>query len=207
MRGVRRDLFEPLAGASAFLGDGLDAGGPHECCRCSIPSGEELGATHGLLAEFGEPTFNQVEPTRIDGNEVKHKPGMPGEPALDACVAVGAIVIEDQMQRLLAGKLGLKPLEKLQELLMPVPGITLAGHPTFDDLQGGKQPHGAVTVAVVRATAAGLSGRPGCVRSKRLDLTLLIDAQHERVLRRCQVDTNHVGELLQELGITRPLPK
>ena len=111
------------------------------------------------------------------------------------------------MQRLLAGKLGLEPMEKLQELLMPVPGITLAGHPTFDDLQGGKQPHGAVTVAVMRATAAGLSGRPGCVRSKRLDLTLLIDAQHDRVLRRCQVDTNHVGELLQELGITRPLPK
>jgi hypothetical protein len=68
---------------------------------------------------------------------VQHKPGMPGQSALDADVAVSAIVIEDQMQRLPAGKLDIESLEKFQELL--VPGITLAAHPTFDDLQGGKQ--------------------------------------------------------------------
>jgi hypothetical protein len=39
------DLFETLAGAGDFLEDGLDACGPRERCRGSIPSGEKLVMT------------------------------------------------------------------------------------------------------------------------------------------------------------------
>ena len=117
---------------------------------------------------------------------MQHKPGMAGQPALDADVAVGAIVVEDQVQGFPVGKLGIELLEKLQELLMPVPGIALADHPAFDDLQGGKQRRGAVAMVVVRvgATAPGLERQTGLRAIQGLDLTLLIDAQHDRVLRR-----------------------
>ena len=220
MGGGRRDLFEPLTGAGDFLEDGLDAGSPHERCRRSIPSCEKLGgcalkiayavedtSPDGLLGEFGEPTLNEVEPTRTGGDEVQHKPRMPSQPTLNARVPVSAIVIEDQVQGLFGRKLGVEPLEKLQELLMSVPGITLADHPTFDDLQGGKQRRGAVSMVVVRvrATTPEFERQTGLGAIQSLNLTLLIDAQHDRVLRGRQVDPDHIGELLQKLRITGEL--
>jgi hypothetical protein len=36
------------------------------------------------------------------------------------------MVVEDQMERRFAGKLGVEPLEKLQDLLMPVTATTVA---------------------------------------------------------------------------------
>ncbi len=70
---------------------------------CAIPSAE-------IPAEF------KVKP----GTEILIE-GV--EPTLHADVAVGAIVVEDQVQGLPLGKLGVESLEKLQELLVPMPRI------------------------------------------------------------------------------------
>jgi len=98
----------------------------------------------GLLVEFGEPAFNQIEPARTGGNEMQGKPRMPLEPALHARMAVRAVVVENQMQVLAWGKLGVEAPKELQKLLMAVSRIALANNPAFDDLQGGKERGGAL---------------------------------------------------------------
>jgi hypothetical protein len=58
------------------------------------------------------------------------------------------------MQGRFAGKLGVESLEKLQELLMTMPGIALADDAAFDDVERGKQRGGPVTLVVVSVGAA-----------------------------------------------------
>ena len=128
-----------MAGAGDFIEDGLDAGGPDERCRSGVPRGEKFGAgalefvhavkdaaPHGLLAEFGEPPLDQVEPARTGRDKVQHEPDMRFQSAPDQLVAVRAVVVEDQVQGFPARELGVEALEKLQKLLMPVAGIALA---------------------------------------------------------------------------------
>ena len=54
----------------------------------------------------------------------------------------------------------------------------------------------------IGAATAGLERQTGLRAIQGLDLALLIAAQHDGVLRRCQADPDHVGELLQKLRIT-----
>ena len=152
-----------MAGAGDFLEDGLDAGGPDERCRSGVPRGEKIGdgalefvhavkdaAPHGFLAEFGKPPLDQVEPARTGRDKVQHEPGMLFEPAPDPLVAVRAVIVQNQVQVFSRGELGIESFEKLQKLLMPMPGIALADHAAFGNLQGGRRRRGAVAVVVVR---------------------------------------------------------
>ena len=99
------DLFESATSTGDLLQDFFDAGGPDKGRRVGVPRGEEgcdgllqiLDATkdapaHGLLAEFGKPAFDQVEPTGTGGNKVQDKARMFGQPASGPFMAVGAVV-------------------------------------------------------------------------------------------------------------------
>ena len=86
---------------------------------------------------------------------------------------------------------------------MAVALLTQPGHVPGRDIQGGEQGRGAVTDVVVGA----LLGVTGLHRQRllgpvqSLDLTLLVHAQHDRVVRGCQVETDHVGHLGLQFGI------
>ncbi len=94
-------------------------------------------------------------------------------------------------------------LEEGQELLVAVPLLAQPGHLPGRDLQRGEQRGGAVTDVVVGA----LLGVPGLHRQhllgsvQRLHLGLLVDTQHDRVLRRGEVEPDHVGDLRDQLGV------
>ena len=90
---------------------------------------------------------------------------------------------------------------------MPMPGITFADHMAFDHLERGKQGGGAVALVVVGegATTAGLERQSGLGAIQRLKLTLFIDAEHDRILRRGQIHAHHIGELLQKFRVARKL--
>ena len=45
-----------------------------------------------------------------------------GEPGVDVVVFVGAVVVDDQVQLALAGKLAVKGAQELEELLVAVTG-------------------------------------------------------------------------------------
>ncbi len=93
--------------------------------------------------------------------------------------------------------------EEGHELLVPVPRLDCAGDGAGGDLQGGEQRGGAVSEVVV-GTAFG---QPGLQRQDRrgpvqgLDLGFLVHAQHDRVLRRVQVQADHVGDLADQLRV------
>ncbi len=131
---------------------------------------------------------------------MQDEPRVSCQPAFHPWGFVGGVVVDDQMQGELTGELGVQMLEELQKLLMPVPGVVLAEYASFDDLQRGKK-SGRPMPAVVMgesATASGFERQTGLCALQRVDLTLLIDAQHHGVLRWCQIDADHVGELLQK---------
>ncbi len=71
------------------------------------------------------------------------------------------------------------------------------------DLQGGEQGGGAVSDVVVAATLgeSGLERQDRCGPFQGLDLGLLVDAEHDRVLRRREVQPDDVDDLGDELGI------
>ena len=113
---------------------------------------------------------------------------------------MGAVIIHDEMEGNLTGELLVEGAQELEELLMPMPLLALTDHLPLQRLQSGEQGGDAVALVVVghRPTTPLFNGQAGLGPIQRLDLALLVHAQHDRFLRRIQVQPDHVGHLLQE---------
>jgi hypothetical protein len=87
--------------------------------------------------------------------------------------------------------------EEAQELPVPVPRPGRGGDLAGGDLQRREQRGGAVPAVVVGAPLGQArlhrQHRGGAVQG--LDLALLVHAEHHRVLRRRQIQPDHVGHL------------
>jgi hypothetical protein len=55
-------------------------------------------AANSPVCQLTEPDLDQVQPGGASGHEVKVEPGPLREPGFDLRMAVGAVVVEDQMQ-------------------------------------------------------------------------------------------------------------
>ena len=88
-------------------------------------------------------------------------------------------------------------LEETEELLVAVPVLAEPGHLPGGDFQGGEQGGGAMADVVVAAllVVARLHRKHFLGAVQRLNLGLLIDAQHDRVGRRVQIQAYNVGDL------------
>ena len=97
--------------APDLLEDGVDEGGPDERVGVVAPGveevlngGHEIGhagedaAAQSLLGELPKPALDEVQPRAAGGGEVEMEARMLGKPGSDACVLVGLVVVEDQMQ-------------------------------------------------------------------------------------------------------------
>ncbi len=117
-------------------------------------------------------------------------------------MGVSAVVVEHHMQlptRVGRGHL----LEERQELAVTVPREALVGHPPGGDFQRSKQGCGPMPDVVVRAplgaARADRQARLGALQ--RLDLALFINADHDRLLGRIQVQPDHVADLGFQLRV------
>ncbi len=115
---------------------------------------------------------------------------------------VGGVVVADDVQR--HARVGLGDLlEEFEELLVAVVGVAGVGDFAGGDLQRGEQGGGAVADVVVGTACwqawAHRQHRLGAVQ--RLDLGLLVDAQHHGGLRRVQVQPDDVADLGLKLGV------
>ena len=63
---------------------------------------------------------------------------------------VGSIVVENQMDFQLSMNGLVNPLEKSQELLMPMPRLAFPDHGPFQDIQRSEQCRRPVTLVIVR---------------------------------------------------------
>ncbi len=104
----------------------------------------------------------------------------------------------------LAARVGVRELlEEVQELRFAVAVVAAIEDLAGRDLQRGEQCGGPVALVVM----GGLLAQPGPdwqdrLRAvQRLDLRLLIHAQHDRVLRRIEVEADDVADLGLQLGI------
>ena len=102
--------------------------------------------------------------------------------------------------------LGHRALDQVQEppeLLGPMPRGHVGDHLPRGHVQRGVEVGGAVAHVVVggRSGTPGMSGNTGARAVERLDLGLLIDAQHHGGLGRIQVEPDDIADLVDELRV------
>ena len=134
---------------------------------------------------------------------MRNKPGMTPKPALDFGMFVPAVIVHDQMQLELPGKLLVELFEKFQKLLMPMPRVTLTDHFALGHFQCGKQRGRPVAFVVVshRPTSAFLQRQTRLSAIQGLYLALFINTQHQGFARRVEIESNDIGELFQKMHI------
>ena len=90
---------------------------------------------------------------------------------------------------------------------MPVALHAVADDLAVEHVERGEQRRRAVALVVVghRPAAARLHRQPRLGAVERLDLRLLVDAEHQRMRRRIDIEADDVAQLGHELGIARQL--
>lgn len=167
-----------------------------------VLDGGEDSSADGRTVDDGEEDLDHVEPGGAGGGEVDVDARVGLQPGAHLEGLVGCVVVHHQVQ-LVVG-VGARDLAQEDEQLgTAVTGLAGGCDAAGGDLQGGEQGGGAVPVVVVGAPLdpARLHGqhRGGAVQG--LDLGLLVDAQHHGVVRGCQVQAHHFGDLGDQLGI------
>ena len=129
------------------------------------------------------------------------------EPAGDCRRFVGGVVVTDQVHVQVGGDVVVQLGEELFELGGSVAAVDGAGDLAGGHVQRGEQGGDAVAQVVVGAPL----GHPGHHRQhrsravQRLNLGLLVHAEHQRLFRGVQVEADHVAHLVDELRITADL--
>src|SRR3954463_13241489 len=94
-------------------------------------------------------------------------------------------------------------IQESQKLLMSMPGRAVANHRPVQDVQGGKERARAVALVIVglalRDSGAEWQDRLGAVHS--LNLTLFINAQHQSLVGRVQIQAHDIANLFNETWI------
>jgi RHS repeat-associated protein len=166
----------------------------------------EASASDGLAGDHREPALHEFQPRGAGGREVDVEAGMGREPVVDLRMLVRAVVVADQVD--LAPRVALGDrVEKRDELDVRVAREATAMNLPARHLERRKQAGGSVALVVV-GHAGGNAGtkrqdRLGAI--ERLDLRLLVHRQHQRPLRRIEVQADDVRHLAVELGIAAEL--
>ena len=160
-------------------------------------------AADAALGEFTEEAFDEIEPRRRGGREVKGDARMPEEPACHLGVLVRGVVIEDDVNGQVARHTPLHLAHELEEFLMAVVRHTVLQQTAGGHVKRGEQRGRAVPFVVVGpgAEAALLHGQSWLRAVQRLDLTLLVEGKHHGPFGRPEVEANDVAQLGDECGI------
>ena len=160
-----------------------------------------------FVGQVAEPAFDQVQPGTRRRNEVQVEPWMPPEPELHARMLVRPVIVHDEMQIESGRGFDLDLFEEANELLVPMPRHAVANHLAVEHAQGRKHGGRAVAFVVVRhrSTAAFLQRKARLGAIEGLDLTFLVDAQDQGLVRRIEVEADHIVELLDKVLVPAEL--
>src|ERR1700676_4981909 len=163
----------------------------------------ERTAPEGALGDKSERTLDVIEPRAVGRRVVEMEARAAREPSLHFGMLVRAIVVNDQMHIEPRRHAGIEMAQKAQALLMAMAWFALGEHPPVGDVEGGKQCGSSVAVIIMRDAfdIAKSKGQYRLGALKGLDLALLIDAQHQGLVRRIEVQTDDVTHLLDKEGV------
>ena len=132
---------------------------------------------------------------------------MTDKPVLHRRRLVSTVIVHDQVHIQIIRHLLIDSFQKLQEFLAAMTTMQTANDFTGGNIQRGKQRRRAVAQIVMRASFGNPRGqrqnRLGAIQ--RLYLALFINAKHQRLHRRVQVQTHDVPRLLDKQRIGRQL--
>ncbi len=129
--------------------------------------------------------------------------GMAVEPGAHLLVLVGRVIVEDDMDDLAGRDVPLKGVEETNELLMAMALHVLPEHFASQDVKRREERGRAVALVIVghRGAAPLLHREPRLRTIKRLNLGLLIEAEHNGMGRRADIEPDDVVQFLGEGGI------
>jgi len=153
--------------------------------------------------ELGEEAFDNVEPGAAGRRKVRMESWVLLHPGLHLFVFMRGVVVHDQMDIQVRWRFPVYKLEELDPFLMTVLVHAGRNDPSFGHLDGREQRRRSVALVVVRhrAATAFLYGQFGLRPIEGLNRCLLVCANHQSVLGRVQVQTDHIMHLLFEVGI------
>src|SRR3990172_7332850 len=137
------------------------------------------------------------------------EPGMPGKPLLNLGCLMSLVVVQNQMDLQVLWRLAVNLAQKAQELILPMTGQASTNNAAIQNIERGKQRGRAVPLIVVshRAAAALLHRQTGLSPVQCLNLALLVHAQNQGLLRRAQIQTNNITDLLNEVRVAGQLER
>jgi hypothetical protein len=159
--------------------------------------------------QFSEPSFDHVQPGRTRRREVEMETRVFGQPLFDDRVGMRSIFIQDQMKFMAAGNRPIDRLQELQELLMAVTRIAGSNNRAIQHVQGGEKTRRSMPFVVVRhRSTASLFHRQSRLSSiQGLDLRFFVDAQNQGFIRGIQIESDHIGQLFNEVLVLRQLER
>jgi hypothetical protein len=120
---------------------------------------------------------------------------------------MGCIVVSDQVQLLVRGRVAVDLAQEAQPLLVTMFCLALANDTSIERVHRGKQRRHTMALVIVRhrLTATSLQRQARLGPVKRLDLALLIAAQDQGVLRGIEIQPDDVLEFFGEVLVVRYL--
>jgi len=167
----------------------------------------ENTATDPFVSNLPEPALDQIQPGTGCGNKMQIEPWMPFEPGFDSRMLVGAVIVDDEMEIITGGSVGIDFTQESDKLLMPVAWHTIADYLSVEHTQGSEQGGGAVALVIVshRPAASLLHRQPGLCAVQSLDLAFLIDAKNQGFIGRIQIKADDIREFLHEILVSAEL--
>jgi len=202
-----------LDGGDAFVG----IGGPGEGLGLLVVLGEEAvdggleiddGSEDTILEpaarQDGEEALDRVQPGTGRRREVEGPARMAIKPGPHLVVLVGSVIVEDDVNELAGRDVALEGVEEADELLVPMALHVAGEHRAGQDIERRKQGGGSMALVVVghSSTAPFLYRQPRLSPLQGLNLALLVHAQDNGLVRRVEVQSHDIGELLGEVPVT-----
>jgi len=163
----------------------------------------ERAAADGAAGDQRKEALDQVQPGAVRRHEMQMPAWTCGQPGLDLRMLVGGVVVDDQVNVEIGGHRRFDCAQEAEKLLMTVAWLALRQHLPGQHVQGREQRRRSVPLVIMGhaldIAEAQRQQRLGALQ--RLHLALLINAQHQGIVRRIQVQPDYIAHLLDEEGI------
>lgn len=188
-------------GVFVGLGDEAVDGG------LEVDEGVKDAALEASFGELGEVTLDGVEPGAGGRCEVEGEALVTVEPGPDLWVLMSGVIVEDDMDGLVGGGLGVDQIQEADEFLMAMSLHVAADHRAVEHIEGGEQGGRAVALVIMgHGAEPPLLHRQARLSSvERLDLALFVEGQDDGVAGWVDVEANDIAQLGDEVRIIREL--